>query len=101
MLETESPEAGAKFRAARWSNRKQVQAAFSYQFFQRGHGAEVWVRSFQVMRERDLSLSFFEYARILFFPGGARRWTRSRSWVVSNWDEKKKVAFKRWHTQFG
>ena len=97
------PACGAEVRAARWRDRKQVEAAFSYQFFQRGHGAEVWVRSFQVTRERDLSLSFFEYARCLFFPGGARRWTRSRSWFYgeSNWEEKKSVVLKRWPTQFG
>lgn len=97
------PACGAEVRAARWRDRKQVQAAFSYQFFQRGNGAEVWLRSFQVTRERDLSLSFFEYARILFFPGGARRWTRSRSWFYgeSEWEEKKSVMLKRWHKQFG
>ena len=61
------------------------------------------MRSFQVTRERDLSLSFFEYARILFFPGGARRWTRSRNWFYgeSEWEEKKSVVLKRWHRQFG
>lgn len=97
------PVCGAEVRAARWSDRKQVQDAFSYQFFQRGHGAEVWVRSFQVTRERDLSLSFFEYARCLFFPGGARRWTRSRSWFYgeSEWEEKKSVVLKRWQKQYG
>ena len=97
------PVCGAEVRAARWSDRKQVEAAFSYQFFQRGQDAEVWVRSFQVTRERDLSLSFFEYARVLFFPGGARRWTRTRSWFYgeSEWEEKKSVVLKRWQKQYG
>lgn len=97
------PACGAEVKTVRWSDRKQVQAEFSYQFFQRGQGAEVWMRSFQVTRERDLSLSFFEYARCLFFPGGARRWTRSRNWFYGEleWDEKKSVVLKRWHKQFG
>lgn len=100
---TKCPVCGERVKAARWDQRAQAVVKFSYQYFQRGQGAEVWLRSFQVTRQRDLSLDFFEYARVLFFPGGARRWTRSRSWFygVSYWEERKSVVLKRWHKQFG
>ena len=92
----------------RWNDRKCLDdIQFSYHFFQRGDGSDVWLRAFQVRCDRNFENGYkfdlFEYDRILFQTGRARRWTRTRNYWdgVKPWEERKKVLKKSWHGQCG
>lgn len=94
------PQCGARVEARPWRNRAPLDGQeFSYQLFQRGEGADLWLRSWQVRRNRDGSFDTWEYARVLFRPGNAARWTRSRNWVTgeTEWTRRKKIVLKRWY----
>lgn len=100
---TRCPICGAKVMPRRWDARKPLdEQQLSFQVFQ-PDGERMWVRGYQIARRRDASFDAFEYARIVFYPGGAKRWTRSRSYFygVSNWKECKSVRLKLWHGCFG
>lgn len=101
------PRCGAAVVPSRWRDRGKLEnVQFAYHVFQRGEGAEVWLRSWQVRMERDFTsqkYDLFEYCRVLFRPGGAHRWTRGRSWCfgVSQWKPVQSIRLKRWHSGYG
>lgn len=102
------PRCGATITPRRWNDRKCLdEIQFAFHLFQRGEGEKVWFRSFQVRTSRNFEdgdpFDFFEYARILYMPGAARRWTRSRSWFCGTreWEERKSIALKRWNSSYG
>ena len=101
------PRCGAPVTPCRWRDRKKIEEVqFAWHLFQRGEGPDVWLRSFQVSMRRDFragKYDFFEYCRIVFRPGGAHKWTRSRSWYygVSEWKPVKSICLKRWHGNYG
>lgn len=97
------PICGAKITPRRWDARKPLdEQQLSFQVFQ-PDGERMWLHSYQISRRRDASFDLFEYCRTVFYPGGARRWTRSRSYFygVSNWEERRSVRLKLWHGCFG
>ena len=104
---THCPQCGAEISPKRWRDRARLESTqFAYHVFQHGEGADVWLRSYQVSMDRDFmgrKYVIFEYCRILFQPGGAHKWTRSRSWYngVSQWGPVKAIRLKRWHGNYG
>lgn len=104
---TYCPQCGAEISPKRWRDRARLESIeFAYHVFQHGEGADVWLRSFQVSMDRNFmgrKYDIFEYCRILFQPGGAHKWTRSRSWYngVSAWKPVKSICLKRWHGNYG
>lgn len=104
---TVCPQCGAEISPKRWRDRARLESIqFAYHVFQRGEGADVWLRSFQVSMDRDFmgrKYAIFEYCRILFQQGGAHKWTRSRSWYsgVRQWEPVKQICLKRWHGAYG
>lgn len=97
------PICGAQVMSRRWDARKPLdEQQLSFHVFQ-PDGVRMWVRGYQISRRRDASFGAFEYARIVFYPGGAKRWTRSRNYCngVSDWEERKSVRLKLWHGSFG
>ena len=100
---TRCPICGAKVTPRRWDARKPLdEQQLSFQVFQ-PDGERMWLHSYQISRRRDASFDVFEYCRTVFYPGGAKRWTRSRSYFygVSHWEERKSVRLKLWHGCFG
>lgn len=102
------PKCFAKVTASRWRDRARMEAIqFAFHTWTRGEGTEIWFRSFQVSMNRDFEnadkYDSFEYCRVCFQPGGALKWTRSRSyyWGVSDWKPVKKIGLKRWHGSYG
>ncbi len=104
---THCPQCGAEISPKRWRDRARLESIeFAYHVFQHGEGADVWLRSYQVSMDRNFmgrKYDIFEYCRILFQPGGAHKWTRSRSWYngVSKWKTVKSICLKRWHGNYG
>lgn len=104
---TYCPQCGVEISPKRWRDRARLESIeFAYHVFQHGEGADVWLRSFQVSMDRNFmgrKYDIFEYCRILFQPGGAHKWTRSRSWYngVSAWKPVKSICLKRWHGNYG
>lgn len=104
---TVCPKCGVEISPKRWRDRARLESIqFAYHVFQHGEGADVWLRSFQVSMARDFmgrKYDIFEYCRILFQPGGAHKWTRSRGWYsgVSQWEPVKQICLKRWTGAFG
>lgn len=104
---THCPQCGAEISPARWRDRARLESIqFAYHVFQHGEGADVWLRSYQVRTNRDFmgrKYDIFEYCRVLFQPGGAHKWTRSRSRYngVSKWKTVKQICLKRWHGNYG
>ena len=104
---TYCPQCGAEISPKRWRDRARLESIeFAYHVFQHGEGADVWLRSFQVSMDRNFmgrKYDIFEYCRALFQPGGAHKWTRSRSWYsgVSKWKTVKSICLKRWHGNYG
>lgn len=102
------PKCFAKVTASRWRDRTRMETIqFAFHTWTRGEGQDIWFRSFQVRMNRDFEnadkYDSFEYCRVCFQPGGALKWTRSRSyyWGVSDWNPVKKIGLKRWHGQYG
>ena len=104
---TVCPKCSAEVSPKRWRDRARIDSIqFAYHVFQRGEGADVWLRSFQVCMNRHFmgrKYDIFEYCRVLFQPGGAHKWTRSRGWYsgVSQWEPVKSIRLKRWHGNYG
>lgn len=104
---THCPQCGTEISPKRWRDRARLESIeFAYHVFQHGEGADVWLRSYQVSMNRDFmgrKYDIFEYCRVLFQPGGAHKWKRSRSWYsgVSNWEPVKTICLKRWHGAYG
>lgn len=97
------PVCGAQVEPRRWDNRAVLdEQKLSYYIFQKD-GVNVWARGFQIARQRDVSFDVFEFCRIVYFPGGARKWTRRRDYYygVHEWRQVRKVGLKRWHRCFG
>lgn len=105
---TQCPQCGAAVTPSRWRDRARLESIqFAFHTWTRGEGREIWFRSFQVRMNRDFEnadkYDIFEYCRVCFHEGGARKWTRSRSWCwgVSDWKPVKTIRFKRWHGSYG
>ena len=101
------PRCGAPVTPCRWRDRKKLEEVqFAWHLFQRGAGPDVWLRSFQVSMRRDFragKYDIFEYCRIVFQPGGAHKWTRSRDYMrgVHPWEPVKTIRLKQWHGGYG
>lgn len=104
---THCPQCGTEISPKRWRDRARLESIeFAYHVFQHGEGADVWLRSYQVSMNRDFmgrKYDIFEYCRVLFQPGDAHKWTRSRGWYsgVSQWEPVKQIWLKRWTGAFG
>lgn len=97
------PICGAEVEPRRWNERAVLNyQRMSYYLFQRD-GERMWARGFQISRMRDASFDAFEFCRIVYYPGGARKWTRSRDYFygVHDWKPVRNVSLKRWHRCFG
>lgn len=74
------PRCGARITPRRWNSGKAkflARTAFAFHFFQRGQRGEVWMTSLQVRMNPDFldcKYAANEYARYVFFEGGARKW---------------------------
>lgn len=101
---TRCPRCGARITPRRWNDRRPLdEQQLSFYVFQRGEGREVWLRGYQVSRDRDGEFDVFEYSRAVFYDGGAQRWRRSRSFYsgVSDWQECREIILKLWHGCYG
>lgn len=100
---THCPRCGMKIEPRRWDARKPLdEQQLSYYIFQ-PDGERMWVRGYQIARLRDASFDAFEYARMVFYPGGSKRWTRSRDYLrgVHAWQERREAKLKLWHSGYG
>lgn len=102
------PKCGARISPKRWRNRARVDAIqFAFHTWTRGEGSDIWLRSYQVRMQREFEdddkYDVWEYCRICFHEGGAKKWTRSRNWMfgVTDWQPVKKIGLKRWHGAYG
>lgn len=110
------PRCGAAIVPRRWKDRAVLDGQeLSFQVFQRGDpftacggppgeaSTPVWLRGYQVSRGREGEFYAWEYARAVFYPGGARRWTRARNYFDGElpWKERKSVNLKCWHSGYG
>ena len=80
------PRCGRYIHASRWpaNDRREALAgsSFAFHFFQRGQRGEVWMTSLQVRMNPDFldcKYAANEYARYVFFEGGARKWIWKQS----------------------
>lgn len=101
------PRCGAPVMPCRWNDRCKLEyTQFAFHLFQRGEGREVWFRSFKVAMNRAFmgdKYDIFEYCRMVFYDGGARKWTRGRDWISGAhlWKPVKSIGLKRWHLSYG
>lgn len=101
---TSCPRCGEIVQPRRWRDRAVLdKQELSFQVFRRGTGSEIWLNGYQITRDREGQFHAWEYARAVFYPGGAQRWTRARNYIqgVLPWEERKSVALKRWHGVYG
>lgn len=97
------PICGAPVEPRQWNHRAVLdKQRLSYYVFQ-PDGERMWARGYKMERKRDASFEAFEYCRIVYYPGGARRWVRSRDYFhgVHEWEPVKSVCLKRWHRSYG
>lgn len=101
---TSCPRCGETVTPRRWRDRAALdKQELSFQIFRRGAGSEIWMHGYQITRDREGRFHAWEYARAVFYPGGAQRWTRARNYIqgVLPWEERKSVVLKRWHGAYG
>ena len=98
------PRCGRFIHASRWpaNDRRAALAgtSFAFHFFQRGQRGEVWMTSLQVRMNPDFldcKYAANEYARYVFFEGGARKWIWKHSlYFGDDWKPVKNCNFVGW-----
>lgn len=101
---TSCPRCGETVTPRRWRDRAALdKQELSFQIFRRGAGSEIWLNGYQITRDREGRFHAWEYARAVFYPGGAQRWTRSRNYFRGEgpWEERNNVILKHWHGAYG
>ena len=103
------PRCGTPIHASRWpaNDRRAALAgtSFAFHFFQRGQRGEVWMTSLKVRMNPDFldcKYAADEYARYVFFEGGARKWIWKHSLNFGyGWKPVKNCMFLHWYDMGG
>ena len=98
------PRCGRSVHASRWPGNDKCKAlagtSFAFHFFQRGRHGEVWLSSLQVRMNPDFlecKYAASEYARYVFFAGGAHKWVWKYSQYFGGcWKLTKNCNFVGW-----
>ena len=96
------PKCYTEISPKRWLDRARLSSIqFAYHLFQRGEGADMWLRSFQVTMKKTFECgryNMFEYGRVLFQPGAAFRWTRGYNSIegATEWKPVKTLSLPQW-----